>query len=295
MAGLVQDPEYLFAFNIAERPWLRCRHPVGFRRLGTLAMPPVMGRTWTAQRGTRRGDTHHRSQLEDGVVDHRFGSPLVFGSALLVASSSNSAESFPCTSITRRAVPNSSSSRPTRWRSRALSRSTGSTGALPGFAANASSAPRSRCLRHSETSDEYRPSRRNNEPLASRSEPSYSARISNLYLAVYDRRFARSGTSGSGSFTRPAWLANRSSAVIDIQGFSHPRPLNTVIHLHDLSHERLTQRAFPSHPLTRVSATLSPECQQPSHQSVRDPPIRRFGGPRLESTIRCRRRLRISR
>jgi hypothetical protein len=35
---------------------------------------------------------------------------------------------------------------------------------------------------------------------------------------------------------------DRSSAVIDIQGFSHPRPLNKVIRLHNPSHRRLTQR-----------------------------------------------------
>ena len=49
--------------------------------------------------------------------------------------------------------------------------------------AGSARAPRSRCLRHSEISDVYKPSRRNSAPLPSLSSRSYSARISALYFA----------------------------------------------------------------------------------------------------------------
>jgi hypothetical protein len=74
-----------------------------------------------------------------------------------------------------------SSSPARRWfsrRSRAFSRSTGSTGGLPEGVPSAWSAPRSRCLRHSEISEVYRPSRRSSAPLPALSSRSYSARIS---------------------------------------------------------------------------------------------------------------------
>jgi hypothetical protein len=45
-------------------------------------------------------------------------------------------------------------------------------------------APWSRCLRHSEIRDVYRPSRRNSAPLPSRSSRSYSVRIRSLYCGV---------------------------------------------------------------------------------------------------------------
>jgi len=49
-----------------------------------------------------------------------------------------------------------------------------------GTVSNADRAPRSRCLRHCERSDVYRPSRCSNRPLPSRSSESYSARIATL-------------------------------------------------------------------------------------------------------------------
>ena len=94
MLGFMEDPQDFFAFHVIQCPWLRCRYPLGFHRFGALAMPPVMRSTGTTHSYTRRGDTHHRSQLGDGLIDH-FLAPFVCGSALSVASSSNSAESFP--------------------------------------------------------------------------------------------------------------------------------------------------------------------------------------------------------
>jgi hypothetical protein len=96
---------------------------------------------------TRCGGTHHRGQLGDGSVDHVVSPPLP--GALSVASCSNSAESFPWTSMTLRAFASSAARRSFSRRSRAFSRSTGSAGGRPDGLASACSAPRSRCLRHS--------------------------------------------------------------------------------------------------------------------------------------------------
>src|SRR5512133_838077 len=181
--GLVQDPEHLLALDLAEGPRLTGRHPLalGWRR--ALAVLPVVAGPRPTHRRTRRPGANDRGQLVDGLVGHCCSPPVVVGGALSVASCSNSAESFPWTSITLRALPSSPSSWATRRRSRAFSRSTGSTGGLPDGVPSTWSAPRSRCLRHSEMSEVYRPSRRNSEPLAALSRRSYSARISALYRA----------------------------------------------------------------------------------------------------------------
>jgi hypothetical protein len=144
-------------------------------------VPAIPARPGLAERYTRPTHADQRCQLADGFIDHLV-SPVSFG-ALPVASCSNNAESFPWTSITLRAVSNSPSSRSTRRCNLAFSRSRGSAPWRPAGSASASSAPRSRYLRHSEISDEYSPSRRSNAPLPAWSSVSYSARTRALYLA----------------------------------------------------------------------------------------------------------------
>ena len=69
--------------------------------------------------------------------------------------------------------------------------------------------PLSRWSRHEEISDEYRPSRPTNAPLAERGSASYLAKILDLYFAENCRlRPECSSTSGSGfggSVTEPLW------------------------------------------------------------------------------------------
>lgn len=113
-------------------------------------MPAVVALASAPHRRARRCRPYHRGELVDGLVDH-FASPLLSGA--LSARSSNSAESFPWTSITLLALSSSPSKRYTRWRSRAFSRSTWSTGGRPGLVSSAWSAPRSRCLRHSDSNE----------------------------------------------------------------------------------------------------------------------------------------------
>ena len=98
--------------------------------------------------------------------------------------------SFACTSTTKRALASSCSN----WRfsasRRAIFSACGSRRLRPRGTANPASAPASRALRHSTIWLEYTPSRRNNAAFAPSGAASYSAKISNLYLAVNVRRFS---------------------------------------------------------------------------------------------------------
>src|ERR1019366_10713691 len=78
----------------------------------------------------------------------------VDASCALLDKSSKRAEIFPWTSITRCAFSRSASRAALRSRSRALSRSTGSVGGRPRVTANPASAPASRALRHSTSTQE---------------------------------------------------------------------------------------------------------------------------------------------
>ena len=69
----------------------------------------VVRGTRPAHRPTGRRGAHHGRQLGDRPIDHQVGSLAT--SALSDASSSKSAETFPCTSMTRRAVSRSACER----------------------------------------------------------------------------------------------------------------------------------------------------------------------------------------
>jgi hypothetical protein len=141
---------------------------------------------------------HAARGLPEGTSSGHRLSPC-FVPSLPVASWSSSAESFPCTSITVRALPSSPSSRATFASSRAISLSLGSAFGRPAGAARAALAPLSRCCRQTVISDEYRPSRRSRAPLPCLSSVSYSARILALYSAEYRRGPDDRGiTCGSG-------------------------------------------------------------------------------------------------
>src|SRR5437868_6207426 len=117
-----------------------------------LTVAAIVGRSRTTHRSTRRSRPNHCGQFGDRLVCHPVGSPPV-GSALPVASCSSNTESFPWTSITRRAFDRSDCKRAFSQRSRANSCSRGSVGGRPGEALSAWSAPSSRCLRHSRSEE----------------------------------------------------------------------------------------------------------------------------------------------
>jgi hypothetical protein len=70
---------------------------------------PVVRLTRATDCHARRAGANQWSELVDGSLDHFVSTPLIY--ALSVASSSNSAEHFPWTSITLRARTRSPSSR----------------------------------------------------------------------------------------------------------------------------------------------------------------------------------------
>src|SRR5215207_4771080 len=222
----IEHPAQLLALDLAERPRLGCQHPLGAGWRRALAMPPIPARLGLAHRRAAGAHADQRRELGHRLVDHLV-SPRSVGT-LSVASWSNSAESFPWTSMTLRARSSSAARRSFSRRSRATSRSRGSAGWRPAGLANASSAPRSRWRRHSEINDVYRPSRRSSAPLPALSRRSYSSRICALYFAAYRRGpRARSGTSGSGSVVssmapdRPR-PSGESWIVVVISGSSSP-------------------------------------------------------------------------
>src|SRR5579859_391051 len=203
-ALLVQHAEDLGAFVSTECARLRCTFASTPRPGRALAVTPIVACACAAERHARCAFAEDWGQITDRLIDHHFGSPPLV-SAPPVASCSSSAESFPWISITVCALARSASRRTLSRRSLAISWSRGSLRGRPAGAANAWSAPSSRCLRHSEIIDEYSPSRRSSAPLAPLSQRSYSARILALYCAEKVRRLARSGTSGSpGSVTGQA-------------------------------------------------------------------------------------------
>jgi hypothetical protein len=88
------------------------------------------------------------------------------------------------------------------------------------------------------------PSRRSSAPLPARSAASYAARMRCLSPAVYRRRCARAGTSGSGSSaTRPVWGLRGRRHGRSLRGalFLSP-PSGTVIRSRSVTHPRLTER-----------------------------------------------------
>src|SRR5262249_31284652 len=140
---------------LAQRPRLRlgCAFRPLHRWWGRgLAMPPVVTGLRRSGGPARRPLTAQRRHRGHGVINHRAGSLPLFW--LSVASCSNSAESFPWTSITRRALSNSASSRSTCRRSFVFSRSTGSAGGRPVGFAKAANAAWSRWARPAQTNGE---------------------------------------------------------------------------------------------------------------------------------------------
>ena len=173
--------------------------------------------------------------------------------ALLDSSSSKSAETFPCTSITRRAVSTSD---------RAMSRSrrsftTSTASALGGRGprcrgSSAPSAPASRCTRHFPRCELYRPSRRNRAPTSPGFKHASASRtIDSLYFAEYRRRRAASASSGSG--TPPARRARRTRnpARLRLPAFldrRHPSPPAAAPSPAPSLRETATRQHFRSHP-----------------------------------------------
>src|SRR5271166_2863660 len=200
------------------------RRPLGCR---ADAVPPVVAGLRRAYGDARIPHADAPGEFGDGLVGH--GVDLGSVSALS-ESVPKSADSFACTSTTKRALASSCSN----WRfsasRRAILSACGSRRLRPRGTANPASAPASRALRHSTIWLEYKPSRRNNAPFAPSGAASYSAKISNLYLAVNVRRFAFSGTSGSrrsvpASSTRPdipgVWMSS-SGVLILSAGVTRP-------------------------------------------------------------------------
>ena len=102
----VEDPVQLGALGRRQRPWLGRRCPLGPRRRWALAVAAIPARLRFADGRTCATHAHQRLQLCDGLVDHLV-SPCWGSVTLSVASCSNSAESFPWTSITLRALASS--------------------------------------------------------------------------------------------------------------------------------------------------------------------------------------------
>ena len=146
------------------------------------------------------------------VCQHRPGrshrlAPLVFhavGGELL-----QQRRECPGTSMTFFALSSSPASRWLSFFSRATSRSRGSVAWRPAGRAGASTAPRSRCLRHSARSDEYSPSRRSSIPLSTFPRVSYSARIFALYFAGNRRGPRANNATGPCTVSRPATPSER--------------------------------------------------------------------------------------
>ena len=204
---------------------------------------------------------------------------------LSVASCSNSAESFPWTSMTLRALSSSAARRSFSRRSRATSRSRGSAGWRPAGLASASSAPRSRCLRHSEINEVYRPSRRSSAPLAALSRRSYSSKDPRLVLRRVPARatWPARGPRGPDRWCRPWRQSGRARSkngwiVVVIRG-TPPRPLSSMrarsLAANDLlrvcevegGSDRTATSALPTQVQNPVPATPSP-CP-----GTRSPPI----------------------
>ncbi|WP_462203642.1 hypothetical protein [Frankia sp. CcWB3] len=126
-------------------------------------------------------------------------------------------DTFPCTSITKRACASSFSNRSFSARSFSNSRFRSSVGGRPFGFDNPANAPASRAFRHSAICAEYRSSRRKIAPFCPSAAASYSVKIRSLYAAVNDRRRAFGSTSGSGrdrpplsrSPTRPSSVRSR--------------------------------------------------------------------------------------
>ncbi len=101
------------------------------------------------------------------LVDRLVHGLFVFGSALLRDTSPNSADTYPCASISSWAVSSFSSNLETSALRRASSARVGSFAFRPRLTAvNPRNAPASRCLRHSVINDEYKSSRRRISPTA---------------------------------------------------------------------------------------------------------------------------------
>jgi hypothetical protein len=125
----LEDPAQLLALDLAQRPGLRRRDPLGLGWRRALAVPAIPARLGLTDRRARRPHADVRFELGDGLFDHLV-SPRSIGE-LSVASSSNSAESFPWTSMTLRAFSKSPARRWFSRRSRATSRSRGSAAWRP--------------------------------------------------------------------------------------------------------------------------------------------------------------------
>ena len=207
---LVQPCQHRGALGPGQRPRRHHRRP---RHAHPRPRAPAIHRRPTRAEHPARGQRAHEwLDLTDGLLDHRSGPSALGTVALLGASrSSKSAETFPCTSITRRAVNRSASARSNRARTARNSSCSGLGARGPRLrGANPSSAPASCCLRHAAKCDEYNPSRRNNTAISpGRVTPAASRKTRSLYSAVNRRRRGRSASSGSGLDPLPTRRARR--------------------------------------------------------------------------------------
>lgn len=217
------------------------------------------GSGWTggSHRGAGGPGPDQCGQLGDRVVGHLSRSFLL----LLVARVSNTAESFPCTSITALAVSSSAVSRSFSRRNRAASRCSVVTGCAPEAPPNASKAPLSRCSRQALISEVYRPSRRSNAPRPTRSQ----ARTPPARPAC-----TSPGTSDAGPARAPAGQERpaqpqRAPRPALLSSSSHSTrtsfpPSKTLIRTVLVPHPRLTGRV---HALRRDSAAPDPSSGGP--------------------------------
>ena len=146
VVGVVQHLEHRSSLGLRQRPGLWPRRPR--RALGqwALAVAAVVAGPGFAQSRTGGPGAHDRGQSVT-AASVIFVSPVP--SALSVANCSNSADSFPWTSITLWALSSSRDRRSFSLRRARTSRSRGSAGGRPEGWASAWRAPRSRWWRHS--------------------------------------------------------------------------------------------------------------------------------------------------
>ena len=120
-----------------------------------------MRRPGTAEQARSTPGAGHLGKVIEVIVDHRFDLGSV---SALSEMSSKSACAFPMISNAIFVRCSSASSRTTCRRDRPNSTSPADRRSVRGRTARPARAPLSRCLRHSDKCDEYRPSRRKNAP-----------------------------------------------------------------------------------------------------------------------------------
>src|SRR6266487_4503396 len=105
MTGAVGAPAGVLSLHLRQGAGLEGRPPLRLGRRRALAVPAIPARLRLADRRAPGAHADQRRQLGHCLVGHLVSPPV--SGALSVASCSNSAESFPWTSITLRALSSS--------------------------------------------------------------------------------------------------------------------------------------------------------------------------------------------